>query len=369
MEEIEKYRFIYANPDRYARYGHTNHGKKVDEKFLRPHRTLLDVGCGYNEFVINARKLGIEATGVDFACPGADIIAPADRLPFPAKSHDLLTSFDMLEHLTPDQVRPVLKEFARVSNHFIFSISYVPSVNKVQGEGLHPTVRSKEWWIARIQEAGGEVHSEGNYLMGRWGAPLLPPVLEGESVILIGNGPAVLNGGLGKRIDEFDQVVRFNRFHILGHEESVGTKTTLWSTFGRGTLPGEEGQQPKRVICIHEQGVPATEGIEELWRIPLSFFNRIRKRVQDVSEREGERHAGTIPSSGLLVSSWLSEVHEVPVLFLHGFDHFHKTAHEHSKRHHYWNEKTYGQPTEHDGEAEAKVFAEMRAACRVKYLT
>lgn len=51
-----------------------------------------------------------------------------------------------------------------------------------------------------------------------------------KNVILVGNGPSVLNKKNGHLIDEFDNVVRFSWFHIKGHEEYVGTKTDTWFT-------------------------------------------------------------------------------------------------------------------------------------------
>lgn len=44
-------------------------------------------------------------------------------------------------------------------------------------------------------------------------------------ILLIGNGPTVLNKKLGPIIDSYDRVVRFNNFRIEGYEDHVGTKT------------------------------------------------------------------------------------------------------------------------------------------------
>lgn len=168
MDELEKYLKIYGDTSgRWAGYGHKNHGRGA---FPLVHGvpSLIDVGCGHNEFVLKCRTLGIAATGVDFACPSADVIASAESLPFADKAFHTLTAFDMLEHLLPEQVEPVLREFSRLSSHFVFSISHVPSMCKVEGETLHPCVQPEEWWIQRIREAGGTVNKTGNYLHGEW---------------------------------------------------------------------------------------------------------------------------------------------------------------------------------------------------------
>lgn len=171
LTEKEKYIGIYSSP-KYKHYGREKnfHGKKAIDIVLRwKPKSVIDVGCGYNEFVKQIRNAGIESIGIDFACPGADMIADAQNLPFKNKQFDTLTSFDMLEHLLPNEVDPVLKEFARVSERFIFSICYRPSVNKWQGENLHPTVMPESQWVESIKQVGGiEIVKEGRYIVGKW---------------------------------------------------------------------------------------------------------------------------------------------------------------------------------------------------------
>jgi SAM-dependent methyltransferase len=88
---------------------------------------------------------------------------------------DVVTSFDALEHLLPEDVEPVLAEMRRVGRacgHFVLSISTRPSRITVDGENLHPTVRPIDWWIDRIARVGA-VHSvgtSGRYLTGVWHA-------------------------------------------------------------------------------------------------------------------------------------------------------------------------------------------------------
>lgn len=169
LTEKEKYIGIYSTGI-YKLYGHSNHGKDALNIVLdwKP-KSLLDVGCGYNEFVKQVRESGITSTGVDFACPGADIIAEAQNLPFSDKQFDVLTAFDVLEHLLPSDVDIVLKEFVRVSERFIFSISYSPSAYKWQGETLHPTVMPEKWWLERIEAAGGvNILKQRRYITGNW---------------------------------------------------------------------------------------------------------------------------------------------------------------------------------------------------------
>ena len=137
-------------------YGRQNWGEGTYDliKELKV-QSLIDVGCGRNNFVQWAREQGIEATGVDIASGKADVICPAHSLPFADKQFEYLTSFDMMEHILPQEVDEVLDEFNRVtSKGFLFHIAYRESRVKVFGKQLHLTVEPESWWIEKIEKFG-----------------------------------------------------------------------------------------------------------------------------------------------------------------------------------------------------------------------
>lgn len=370
MTELEKYQGIYGH-SAYAFYGHSNHGGKavplVEQKLDTHGATLVDVGCGWNEFAKALRERGAaDAVGVDFACPGADVLAPAGTLPFTDKQFGVLTSFDMLEHLQPDEVTAVLAEFARVSHSFVFSISYQPSRVKWKGETLHPTVMPQDWWIHKIIAAGGgDIDVIDGYIVGKWSLKALE-IPRTARVCLVGNGPSLLTVENGPTIDSFDEVVRFNRYCLAGFEKHTGTRTTLWSTFGHGYVPGDENERPGRMIFVHgERGEPAYTA-DELYRVPRWFSKAVASRVKAASQRDPaalERVRGA--TSGLIVALYLLDVVGVDVITLAGFDHFKKDL---SHQHHYYNPKAYGRPPEMEGDAEASILAGYAAVGRVVYL-
>ncbi len=366
MSELEKYQGIYSSPEKFPRYGHTNHGARA-LSLLRKWNpaSLVDVGCGYNEFVLAARAQSpaLTATGVDFACPGADLQADITALPFTTKSVDVVTAFDVMEHVTPEQVDAALAEMARISARFIFSISYQASVNKWRGETLHPTVRPEAWWITRLVRAGAvAIERIGRFLTGRWQPALRIPA---ESrVILVGNGPSVLAAERGTEIDSFDEVIRFNNFALAGFEKFTGAKTTLWSTFFKRI---DSLEKHPRVICLHEADKPPAS-CTEAFHVASVYYNRIRNDVQ----RRAAWQSGflrdvepLLASSGVMVAAWLLEVIGVRQLTLTGFDHFSKKK---SGQHHYWLAQSFKAPPEHDGALEAALFAEWAAVGRVRYL-
>lgn len=179
---------------------------------------------------------------------------------------------------------------------------------------------------------------------------MLPPT---ASVVLVGNGPSLLRHPQGDVIDSYDEVVRFNRFRLRGFEDYTGTRTTLWSTFGHGYLPGDDDVRPERMIFVYgERGEPAYKP-DELYRIPRAFYNTQQARVRAASKRQPEHVAKTGMSSGFVVAMWFLDIVGVNAISLAGFDHFRK---EHSNQHHYYNPSGYGRPPELDGDAEAELL-------------
>ena len=169
-KERAKYVALATKPG--STYGSTNHGKfavPIIQKF-KP-RIVVDFGCGRNDLVRDLRRLGIDGLGVDFAFPEADIVAPMHRVPVSAGIADVVTAFDALEHLLPEEVDEVLDEMRRIavpSGRFVFSICTRESKTKVNDEGLHPTVRSRAWWLERIGRVGkvGQGRGAPKYITG-----------------------------------------------------------------------------------------------------------------------------------------------------------------------------------------------------------
>jgi len=171
-----------------------------------------------------------------------------------------------------------------------------------------------------------------------------------DKCILVGNGPSVMYNKLGYKIDQFDEVLRFNECKIKGFEEYTGTKTTIWSTFGRGVLPKDEDVRPNKIIFTHgEYGKPAYDS-EKIWRIPLTYYNDFRSKIQ--SESKKPNTSVLLPSSGVLIIKWLLD-NSYDNLHIIGFDSFNKNI---SGKHHYWNEQKFTKPKEHDDEWETNFI-------------
>lgn len=174
-------------------------------------------------------------------------------------------------------------------------------------------------------------------------------IIPENKIAIIGNGPGLLNTKLGFKIDKHDEVVRFNEFRCVGFENDYGSKTTIYSTFGRGMLPADPSR-PAKVIMIHENGKPAYLP-EFIWNIPFLFYIKVRSKIREISNHKNK--ANLNPSSGTLVTLWLIEEWGALHISL-GIDHFNKDK---SKQHHYWNLKAFGKPADHDGIAESELLS------------
>ncbi len=132
----------------------------------------LDVGCGvgfvleylagpsfdFNVFGVDASNEAITKARTRMQhLTGADkrLLEQKDqRLPFDDDWFSLVTCFDVLEHLDLVDIEAFLAEFKRVLRPrglFFGSVSCRNSkVTDLNGENLHRTVKSPDWWIEKM---------------------------------------------------------------------------------------------------------------------------------------------------------------------------------------------------------------------------
>ena len=144
---------------------------------FKPERTL-DVGCAKGFLVKALDELGVDAYGIDpsvYAVSRAhpDIASKinldmAQSIPYPDNTFDVVTCFDVMEHIPVREVSKTLKELLRVSKEWVI-IRVV--THEVEGDldSSHETIRDREWWTERIEKAGGKVEANDAYLKdGVW---------------------------------------------------------------------------------------------------------------------------------------------------------------------------------------------------------
>ncbi len=133
----------------------------------------LDIGCGVG-FVVEylaGPTFDLLAFGVDVSdvsidraktrlasiagCAQRLTVLKSPQLPFETDFFSLVTCFDVLEHLDPNDIENLKQEIPRVlrpGGIFFGSVSCRKSgVNDQFGDNLHRTIRSVDWWIEQFQ--------------------------------------------------------------------------------------------------------------------------------------------------------------------------------------------------------------------------
>ncbi len=162
--ERKKYEYLYEhrnNPERmengrfYYGMGKIRNKNTADVTRFWSGDGLVDVGCGRNEFIdrikreqqesgkvhISGKMTGVDPTRV-LARRGDVLTAFGHELPFPDKSVDFATCWDVIEHLIPGDDMLVLEEMERIARKAIaFSIS-----SKTDSNNLHINLKPQSVW-------------------------------------------------------------------------------------------------------------------------------------------------------------------------------------------------------------------------------
>lgn len=152
-EEAAKYADAYK--DEHYRMSTHRRAMVRDIISLTPGKTWLDVGTGRGETLEEARDFGIKATGTETVSTllNDDVVyGLLPNLPFDDKAFDVVSSFEVLEHLRPEDLVASLRELARVARTWVV-VSVCTSADYVGGVNLHPSYRTEEEWKQTFREA------------------------------------------------------------------------------------------------------------------------------------------------------------------------------------------------------------------------
>ena len=139
---------------------------------FNPERTL-DVGCAKGYLVKALSEMAVDAYGIDpsvYAVSNAhpDIadkinLEAAQSIPYPDDTFDVVTCFDVMEHIPATQVPKALKEMLRVSKQWVV-LRMVTQEVEGDLDSSHETIRGKDWWTEKIEKAGGIVEPVDNFV-------------------------------------------------------------------------------------------------------------------------------------------------------------------------------------------------------------
>lgn len=162
QKEIDKYIHVYRTQPNY-KLGVTrgNHAKH-DLGLTKARGSYLDVGCGRGEMLHYAQNMlkfefvhGTE-TVPELYQPDDIDFAIATALPFDDNHFDVVSCFDVLEHLIPEDTIPALIELARVARHSLLLTANNKPSNSL-GMELHINRRHYEDWDTLIRRYCGGV--------------------------------------------------------------------------------------------------------------------------------------------------------------------------------------------------------------------
>ncbi|HEY1171408.1 MAG TPA: glycosyltransferase family 29 protein [Verrucomicrobiae bacterium] len=182
--------YPYAELYQFCHAEHTDYDENVGAELFRrlnkkvTGKKILEFGAGNGGLSAQLEKWGNEVTAFEVATNAFDKIQCSHKvndsalgLPYVTEKHDLFVSADVLEHLTENDIRLVLREAARTCSEIFLAVSTRPSgLLGPKGENLHLTVRPNEWWVQQV---------------GRW--------FEVKAYPGYGQGQLVLEGALHRR--------------------------------------------------------------------------------------------------------------------------------------------------------------------------
>jgi len=127
--------------------------------FINP-KNCLDVGCGTGKLVGYLRKLGVEAYGIEISKYALEVakkeIKPflkygdITKIPYDDNSFDLVSTFDVLEHIERPKLKKAVEETIRVSKKWILHKIYTVEnhwISFFHGKDFsHVSVLSSSFW-------------------------------------------------------------------------------------------------------------------------------------------------------------------------------------------------------------------------------
>jgi len=197
------------------------------------------------------------------------------------------------------------------------------------------------------------------------------------SVCIVGNSDNVLDIGMGKLIDKCDYVIRINDFLISGHENDVGSKTTIiacafsgankiindhgWPTRSMFQAVNVWMVRPPRPDRI-QRALSAGINPEKIINPDPVLYNSL---IMEVYSRFWRKE----PSSGLVTIAMAISIFPNEKIFIHGFDN--RTGQE-GKRHYfdprYFDIDKPNDPVGHDWAAENMYIEDLVISGKIERL-
>lgn len=187
-----------------------------------------------------------------------------------------------------------------------------------------------------------------------------------NEIVIVGNGPTLLEKELGSKIDSFSTVVRFNGYTIENYEKHVGTKTDIWFNVINFTKKDTEWrmkQAYKKIVLHSWQWSPEKD---LLYKSFIEFYKDKDVLIEKTKRDTCVELSKLVPeekyfcfSTGL-IGIWML-LKDYKKLSITGFDWWQ------SEKHHYNDRATRG--TLHKPHIEKKVIDMFVEQGKIEFLT
>lgn len=333
--ESEKYRKVYQN-DSYRDGPGVSHAPIAIENLGMMHgESVIDFGCGGGYAAIVFQDHGLRVLGIDIA----DSLDPefVHYVPFIKGAiwnlnnlpiADYTFSSHVLEHIPREKVDETLQVIERHTGKASYlNIFHLPDkTGKWFNEILHLTVEPYQWWQQKIEQFFNIIEIitiEGKNVSGIKESVFVvtPKTVKAstemsvarksksnETVVIVGHGPSGINSGLGDKIEQHDNIIRF-AWRREQPENDYGSRVDYivaslrnhGDIINEGTVPqkgslifGRPGQMPIDVIrSLKSRLKKFNPGFgREVW--PWHYRYRDLGATGYIDPRQGE--PGLIPS-------------------------------------------------------------------------
>mmetsp|Transcript_25667 Transcript_25667/g.42964 ORF Transcript_25667/g.42964 Transcript_25667/m.42964 type:complete len:410 (-) Transcript_25667:62-1291(-) len=139
-----------------------------------------------------------------------------------------------------------------------------------------------------VYPSDGSAQSSGTYTLKF--PDKAPKAKFANSIVVVGNGQSVLSTGLGARIDEFEEVVRFNFYQTRGFEPDVGSKTTTWVMAQikdpKDTPDDGRLMRVRKIICPYlYRGLTCSKNVNKPCKVPADKKSLVEGKLEALHQK------------------------------------------------------------------------------------
>jgi len=176
-----------------------------------------------------------------------------------------------------------------------------------------------------------------------------------SGIILIGNGPSILDYNFGKEIDKFKEIIRFNKYVISNFEKHIGTRTDIWVRNAVLNLKRDNKSFKKIFIFAERANKRFITSDNCALLINSSILDEVKK--YEIKKRL---------STGLNFILWMTKKQNKKII-IHGFDFFGENTP--SSKHYFSEQSRICKVKEHSGITEKKIIEDLIKEKKVMWLS